>query len=161
VIITGFRVGGARRAAFGAEYFRRPATKAIVEEYKKAFPDKGDKLPTGCYPDMGNGRFSEALTMSEWYKFNCAQRAHYNLLEWATPFIVFLLVGGLFHADLAFYCGVAWIVGRELYTSGYIANGPGGRSIGAAVADIAAVVVLGAACHGVYPMIAKDLPWTA
>ena len=54
-LIGGIYVGAARRAAFGkGSGFIEKATKAgLPEEHKKA---KGtDRLPSGGYPDMGNG----------------------------------------------------------------------------------------------------------
>lgn len=45
---------------FTPEYYRKPEVKSLVEEHKKAFGE--DKLPSGGYPDMGNGRYAAALS---------------------------------------------------------------------------------------------------
>ena len=39
-----------------------------------------EQIKKGGYPDMGNGRYSEKLSYSDWIKFNNAQRAHLNFV---------------------------------------------------------------------------------
>lgn len=45
------------------------------EEHLNAF---GKEIPSGGYPDTGNGYYSKNLSYEEWFQFNNAQRAHYN-----------------------------------------------------------------------------------
>ncbi|KAG8865401.1 hypothetical protein FRB96_000291 [Tulasnella sp. 330] len=61
------------------------------------------------------------------FKFNCAQRAHYNTLESANGVLFGTLVTGLRYPMLATGMGVLYFVGRILFTMGYTANGPDGR----------------------------------
>ncbi|KAK5946771.1 hypothetical protein PMZ80_000914 [Knufia obscura] len=69
----------------------------------------------------------------EAYKFNCAQRAHGNLLENMPTAISTLLFGGLFYPRAAPVMGSLWVVFRAFYAYGYItSNKPDGkgRSLG-------------------------------
>ena len=70
----------ARSKIFKSDDFKnRHATKKLLEEHKQATGE--DSLPEGGYPDMGNGRYSEAMTYKEWYDLNNNQRVHQNFLE--------------------------------------------------------------------------------
>lgn len=137
------RVGGMRRQVFSEKYMA--SQKNLIDEHKKAF---GGDLPKGGYPDMGNGKIAANLSYKDWYLFQCAQRSHYQLIEWIASVLIFLLISGIFFPLYASYGGVAWIVGRELYTYGYMNNGPSGRMIGATLADIAALVLFGFGVYG-------------
>lgn len=64
----------------------------------------------------------------EAYKFNCAQRAHGNLLENMPQTIATLLFSGLFYPQAAPILGLIWVVSRALYAYGYItSNKPSGK----------------------------------
>jgi hypothetical protein len=119
---------------YDAEYYRQPAVKALAEEHKKAFG--ADKLPANGYPDMGNGRYADQLSYADWFKVNSGQRAHYNGVETIAPALASLIIGGLFFPRFAAGAAAAYIIGRELYATGYAANGPAGRSKGAILVDV-------------------------
>lgn len=75
----------------------------------------------------------QCKTSKEAYQFNCAQRAHGNLLENMPQTIAMLLFAGLFYPTATPVLGVVWVGGRALYAYGYITskeNGKG-RSLGA------------------------------
>lgn len=80
---------------------------------------------------------------ADWFKFNTAQRAHYSGIENFSPFIVFLVLGGLFFPQLSAGLGVAYLIGRQLYASGYFRRGPAGRTAGAALVDAALFIQFG------------------
>jgi len=75
----------------------------------------------------------QAKTNKDAYKFNCAQRAHGNLLENMPQTIACILFGGLFYPQATPILGAFWALSRVLYAYGYITsdkpNGRG-RSIG-------------------------------
>ncbi|EED21870.1 glutathione S-transferase, putative [Talaromyces stipitatus ATCC 10500] len=54
------------------------------------------------------------------YKFNCAQRAHGNLLENMPQTILYMLIAGLKWPNATAALGTAWIVFRALYAHGYV-----------------------------------------
>lgn len=56
----------------------------------------------------------------EAYRFNCAQRAHANLLENLPQAMLCMLFTGLFHPRAATWLGGIWVGGRVLYAGGYI-----------------------------------------
>jgi len=84
---------------------------------------------------MGNGYYSKNLSYSQWYKFNNAQRVHYNYLEWIASCITFLLIAGLYFPILSASLGLGVVVARIIYSFGYSAKGPHGRLIGALLND--------------------------
>ncbi|KZV99484.1 hypothetical protein EXIGLDRAFT_762573 [Exidia glandulosa HHB12029] len=63
-------------------------------------------------------------------QFNCAQRAHQNTLE-HMPFVILgTLVTGLRHPTLAVVMGLSTIIGRAIYTLGYMTGDPKKRMRG-------------------------------
>lgn len=69
----------------------------------------------------------------EAYKFNCAQRAHGNLLENMPQTIAMLLFAGLFYPRATPALGLLWVLSRILYAYGYVTGtkpAGGGRAIG-------------------------------
>ena len=53
------------------------------------------------------------------YLFNCAQRAHHNVLENYSSFLSAMLISGLVYPRLAAVLGAAWVLGRFVYAVGY------------------------------------------
>lgn len=56
------------------------------------------------------------------YKFNCAQRAHVNLMENLPQTMAFMLFAGLEHPTAATGLGLGWVACRMLYAYGYITS---------------------------------------
>ena len=70
-----------------------------------------------------------------------AVRVHYNTLEWLPLFLVSLWLFAVYWNELvAAGLGVVWILGRVVYSTGYMAD-PGKRSTGFLI-QLAAVAVL-------------------
>jgi len=92
---------------------------------------------------MGSGRYSAKLTYQQWYQFNNAQRAHYNFLEMAPTTFVFLFIAGIYFPIASAALGLAVVIGRVIYTIGYVNGGPGGRLIGALINDLVLLGLLG------------------
>jgi glutathione S-transferase len=53
------------------------------------------------------------------YLFNCAQRAHHNVLENHPTVLTAMLISGLKYPTIAAAAGALWIVGRVFYAFGY------------------------------------------
>jgi hypothetical protein len=136
VMTTGFRAGSARGKLFGDDFeSSSPAAKAIVAEHRAATGD--ERIARGGYPDTGNGRYSQALSYKDWLQFNNAQRAHMNYVEGAASAIALNLLAGVGYPRASAALGVAYIVGREAYTWGYIGGGADKRVAGAIILDTA------------------------
>lgn len=75
------------------------------------------------------------------FKFNCAQRAHGNYVENFTPFLGALLISGLQFPVASATLGAAWVVGRVWYATGYVSQGPKGRSGGFVVSFLGDVAL--------------------
>lgn len=56
------------------------------------------------------------------YRFNCAQRAHGNLLENMPQAIASLLVAGIIYPTATPILGFLWVVLRAVYAYGYITS---------------------------------------
>lgn len=78
----------------------------------------------------------QVKTSADAYKFNCAQRAHGNLMENMPQTIALLLFSGLHYPTATPIAGAVWVLSRALYAYGYITSPQGssgkGRSIGGA-----------------------------
>ena len=89
------------------------------------------------------------------YKFNCAQRAHHNLMENMPQTMMSILFAGLVYPTAAAALGVGWVVCRILYAIGYIRsqkpNG-GGRYIGGGF-WLMQVGLLGLSCATAFKML--------
>jgi hypothetical protein len=57
------------------------------------------------------------------YKFNCAQRAHTNLLENMNQTIAYMLFAGLAYPQPTAALGLTWVLSRSLYAYGYVWHG--------------------------------------
>ena len=148
VVVTSFRyVSAARGRAFNnAAYYHKARASGLLEEHRKA--TGSDKLPTSGYPDAGSGRFAALLSYAAWLDLNNALRAQNNYVEGAPSIITAVLLAGAFYPRIAAVTGVAYMVGRELYSAGYVRGGPGGRNVGATVLDVALAVELCLALYG-------------
>ena len=56
------------------------------------------------------------------YKFNCAQRAHVQLLENMPQTMLSMIVGGLTYPRLVAAMGLGWTISRILFAYGYITS---------------------------------------
>jgi uncharacterized membrane protein YecN with MAPEG domain len=71
-----------------------------------------------------------------------AVRVHYNTLEWMPIFLGSLWLFAIYWNELvAAGMGVVWIVGRLIYSSGYMSD-PGKRSTGFMIQSLAVAVLL-------------------
>lgn len=146
VVVTGGRFPGSARKVFDADFFKKAKETGLLEEHKKATGE--EKISGGCYPDTGNGRYAALLPYASWLKFNNAQRVHLNYVEGVATALVQLLVAGAFYPRAATIAGLGYIVGREVYASGYASRGPSARMAGALIFDVALIALFGMAAYG-------------
>lgn len=99
-------------------------------------------IAKGGYPDMGSGRYSDALAYREWFNFNNAQRSHYNFIEVIAFCTLTLIVGGLYFPVIAAATGLVLFIARLIFAIGYSSAGPKGRLVGALLADLCYVILL-------------------
>jgi glutathione S-transferase len=78
---------------------------------------------------MGAGRFADKLSYEDWFKFNCAQRAHYNFMEQMPPLMLFLIISGLYFPFIAGIIGCGYFLARIMFTLGYMKS-PNKRRLG-------------------------------
>ena len=85
--------------------------------------------PKGGYADAGNGKYSERLSLKNWFDFNVGYRGHINFTE-GLPFTVIIgLLAGLFYPiTAAIFLGIS-VVARLIFIIGYVIA-PRLRSIG-------------------------------
>ena len=91
---------------------------------------KAAKVP---YPNA-YASHDQAKESQDAYKFNCAQRAHGNLIENMPQTMAYMLFGGLEYPTPAAALGLGWIIFRTGYAFGYIRDQRGndgkGRMLG-------------------------------
>lgn len=96
---------------------------------------------------------SSAQEKRAMYLFNCAQRAHHNVLENYSTVLSAMLIGGLKYPVSAASLGAVWVLGRIVYAFGYTSTSPknvdgsgrffnGGFHL-AAVSHVALVLLVG------------------
>ncbi|KAL5599019.1 hypothetical protein BROUX41_003663 [Berkeleyomyces rouxiae] len=107
-----------------ASFILSSALGMQVSTYRK---DAGIKYPIAYANDELAAKDPKA------FKFNCAQRVHLNYGEVHTSWLGALLISGLRYPVAAASIGGAWLVGRALYSRGYVVNGPEGRLGGAVI----------------------------
>ena len=135
ILLVGFFFAGRiRNQIFTEQYLK----ENFGAEHRRA---TGAYIKAGGYPDNGNGVYSRNLSYEQWYKFNNAQRAHMNYVEWIACSLVLLLVAGLQFPITSASLGLAVIIGRFLYAYGYTSGGPSGRSIGVLINDLAVLAL--------------------
>jgi uncharacterized membrane protein YecN with MAPEG domain len=83
-----------------------------------------------------------------------AVRVHYNTLEWLPIFLVSLWLFAIYWNELvAAAMGIVWIIGRLLYSNGYMVD-PAKRSTGFLIQSLAvAVLLFGAFGKIVYSLV--------
>ncbi|PWN96591.1 membrane-associated proteins in eicosanoid and glutathione metabolism [Tilletiopsis washingtonensis] len=86
------------------------------------------------------------------YIFNCTQRAHQNTLESLPGFLTVLAVASTRHARVAAWLGGLFVVGRAVYTVGYIQGDPRKRMPGSILSLIPMLGLLGTATTAVYQL---------
>lgn len=151
----GFKVGAVRYPAFEAlARSTTPAYAALLEAHKKATGET--TLPKGGYPDTGSGVYTALLPYDQWYRFNCAQRAHLNTLEQLPTVLTLLLVSGISYPRFAAAWGLVYVVARELYAQGYIARGPGSRMTGGLVGALTMLTLLVSAVYGLLTNLLQE-----
>jgi len=99
--------------------------------FKENFP--GVHTAKGGYPDMGSGRYADKLDTQSWIDFNNAQRVHYNYLESIPIVITCTLISGLSYPRYTVLMAWIFMIGRTLYTMGYLTGGAQKRGPGAII----------------------------
>ncbi|KAK4511147.1 uncharacterized protein ATC70_012359 [Mucor velutinosus] len=84
--------------------------------------------------------------------FNCTQRAHQNTLEILPVYNTLLLVGGLKYPEISAAAGVVFLLGRIVFTSGYVTGDPAKRTRGA-FGFLGLIALLGTSAATVYSLI--------
>jgi len=135
------RVGRVRRRVFSKEFF---------EQNAQHFPELKDLKPDGGYPDMGHGRFADRLPFNDWWDFGNIQRVHYHALESMPVQMTLMATAGLFNPKLTFIFGVFIIVGRLLFSVGYVTKGSKGRGVGAGIGAIGLLGTLITVFYGIW-----------
>eukprot|EP00300_Choanocystis_sp_HF-7_P033939 c46404_g1_i1.p1 GENE.c46404_g1_i1~~c46404_g1_i1.p1 ORF type:complete len:205 (+),score=48.91 c46404_g1_i1:72-617(+) len=134
-----FAVAPVRYKHFTEEYIKKHLS--AEDEAVKKLTGKG--IGKGCHPDPGLGRFSDKLSVEAWMELNVAQRAAGNYLEQITPIVTLELLSGLFYPRVSASIGVAYLVGRFLYTRGFKSkSGTGARGTGFGIAYLSHAALL-------------------
>ena len=115
--------------------------KTFTKEFMEQNWNKEIEAATGkkCFenlrgfPDTGCGRFSSKLSYKAWFKFNCAQRAHLNQLEYLVPVCSMVFATSFNCPMLAAIIGMIMFYSRYLYANGYSRIGPKWRVFGALI----------------------------
>ena len=116
--------GAPREKIFTQEFL----DENFKEEHEKAL---GYPLQKGGYPDHGSGRFIMKAGYEAWMQFNNAQRIQVHYMESITQILTQQLICGLYWPMPTLVIGIIYLVGRAIFTYGYLAKGAKGRMFGA------------------------------
>jgi len=130
-------IGSARKKCFTKKFF------------SDNFPELKDP-PVGGAPDNGMGRFADKLSWDNWFLINNAQRSHLNFVEGIAPILVSMLVSGLFYTRLTVVLGIIYMIGRFLYSLGFVLKGAKARGPGFGLLIISQTILNVAALYGSY-----------
>lgn len=100
------------------------------------------------FPDTGSGRLSALLSDEDWFRFNSVERCHLNYLETLPLYLSSILLGGLYFPIPVAVCAGCIIVGRTMFSCGYVRKGAPGRTIGFVLATLAAFTAFGFTVYG-------------
>ncbi|OAP65204.1 hypothetical protein AYL99_01176 [Fonsecaea erecta] len=107
------RYGYVALIALGAIPFLSWMQGNVVTRFRK---------PAGVpYPNL-YASHEQAKESQAAYKFNCAQRAHGNLLENMPQTMAYMLFAGLEYPTATAALGAAWVVCRIAFAYGYISS---------------------------------------
>lgn len=84
------------------------------------------------YPQVYASKEEEASNPAA-RKFNCAQRAHQNTLENVPQVYASLLISGIVHPRVAAVSGLLYLIGRVIFTLGYVSGEPKKRVPGSLI----------------------------
>lgn len=127
-----FAVGFALSSSRRRKHFNKEFLQSnFGEVHKKEIGE--EKIPSGGYPDQGNGRYSEKLSYQAWFDFNNAQRVHQNFVENIGVMIPATLIAGLQFPQAAAIAGGVHFFGRFLYALGYTSQKGGDKREAGAV----------------------------
>ena len=124
--------------------------KNFRDLHQEAF--KSDPAKMG-YPDMGCGVYGKRLEYKDWYRFNCAQRIHLNYLEGIILIMLSALIAGIQNARLVFGLQLAYMVGRALYSVGYM-KGADYRIKGALIYQVSQLACIVLAFRAAFSIVA-------
>ena len=101
-VITLYYNGKYRKSIFSGKRLKEAKEKIMGSKDTEGKPYFGAM----GYPDFGNGRLSDTLEYSEWYKLNAAIRNQQNMFEIIGPAVFSTFALGLFAPKIAFLSGV-------------------------------------------------------
>ena len=111
-----------------SQVFNKEFMSKFEKEHAEAFP--GDDVTKSIgFPDMGSGYYSKQLSYKDWFRFNNAQRVHYNFLEALPMILTLLFIAGLKQPLAALIIGCIYFVARIIYLVSYVKS-PNMRVIG-------------------------------
>ncbi|KAJ2796387.1 hypothetical protein FBU31_004345 [Coemansia sp. 'formosensis'] len=99
-------------------------------------------------------RATEKLSDEENDEFSRFQKVHQAHVEYLPLAQSSVLLAGLFYPKLSAYLGAAYVVGRFVYSFGYIKGGPEGRKWGVMLICPSIVALLGASFYGSFKALA-------
>ena len=146
-MFIGFSIGGARRKTLFNKEFMAQFEVEHNRELKQ-------NIPTGGYPDMGNGWYCNKLSYKDWFLFNVDQRIHKNYLESLTIVCSCLLIAGLCYGRMTLILSIVYFLARFAYAAGYQSS-PEARAYGGAIQFMSTFVIFGTAAMSCFNMIMK------
>ena len=135
-LIIGFWSGCHRPTLFSKEFM----VKNFGAVHKKSFGTR-ETLPSGGYPDHGNGFYGDQLKYKDWFEFAVAQRTHKNALEQVTIVVFSVMVCGVRFPVPTLVLGGLYFIGRIVFTVGYIQASGSGSSKGRVCGTIMCIVL--------------------
>ena len=99
--------------------FNRAFMDRFNKEHSAAFPSQ-KTAPDFGYPDTGSGKYSRQLDYKSWVNYNNCVRVQMNFLEQLPMMLVFTAVFGIAFPKYAAYNGLSYVIGRLLYSIGYM-----------------------------------------
>ena len=106
------------------------------------FDQEHDNLEShiGGFPDTGNGYFSNHLTYSDWLHLQSNQRIQLNFLETLIPIVLLISISSINYPYIAIILIVVLILGRLIYSIGYISSSQKFKTFGSIIFDLVFII---------------------
>ena len=133
---------------FGFIFITPKRVKAFNKEYMQLnygdvhANELGVPIDPVGYPDPGSGKYTEAMSLKQWYELACGQRVVANYLGQIHLPLVTVPIAGLYSDIAAIALGAFYMITRIWFGVAYARKGPRARNVPVALMYLALLALI-------------------